>query len=204
MTSPQPRTLLLYTDFVCPFCYIAEHSTVPKLVAEHGLVLEWHGFELHPSTPKGGMHLSSLFRGAHLPSVHDRTQAFAATFGIDAFRPPDWLSNTRRALAAAELARDEGKLDAFRKAAFHACFREHRNLEDDATLVSLAEAAGLPSDAVLRAADEPTYLARVDERQCAARQAGVTGIPTFVLGDRRAVGCQPYERLAAALGLTGA
>ena len=33
MTSPQPRTLLLYTDFVCPFCYIAEHSTVPKLVA---------------------------------------------------------------------------------------------------------------------------------------------------------------------------
>lgn len=197
------RTLYLYTDFVCPFCYIAEHSTVPRLVAEHDLTLEWHGFELHPGTPKGGLPLTTLFRGVDLPSLHQRTQAFAETFGITNFRPPDWLYNTRRALAAAELARDEGKLDAFRKAAFEACFRQHRNLEDDDVLVSLAEAAHLPKDAVLRAADEPSYVERIDQRQREARQAGVTGIPTFVLGDRRAVGCQPYERLEAALGLAG-
>lgn len=196
------RTLYLYTDFVCPFCYIAEHSTVPQLVREHDLTLEWHGFELHPGTPKGGLPLTALFRGVDLPSLHARTRTFAETFGVMDFRPPDWLYRTRRALAAAELARERGQLEAFRGAAFDACFRQHRNIEDDDTLIHIAEAANLPSADVLTAADDPTYTARIDERQLQARTAGVSGIPTFVLGDRRAVGCQPYEALEAALGLT--
>src|SRR5688572_3367233 len=118
------------------------------------------------------------------------------------FQPPDMLYSTRRALAAAEFARDRGQLDPFRKAAFEACFRRHESPEEDATLIRLAQAASLPEDEVLRAADDPTYVARIDERQKQAKQAGVTGIPTFVLGDRRAVGCQPYERLEAELGLS--
>lgn len=195
------RTLYLYTDFVCPFCFIAENSTVPRLVAEHDLTLEWHGFELHPGTPKGGLPLSSLFRGAHLPSLHARTKAFAATFGVDDFQPQDWLHNTRRALSGAELARDRGQLAPYRKAAFDACFRWGDDLEADETLRKLARAAALEEDDVLHAADEPTYAARVDARQAQARSAGITGIPTFVLGDRRAVGCQPYERLVSLLGL---
>jgi len=194
--------LYLYTDFVCPFCFIAEHSTVPRLVAEHGLTLEWHGFELHPGTPKGGVPLSTLFRGADLPSLHARTKAFAATFGVVDFQPQDWLHNTRRALAAAEYARDQNRLDAFRTAAFAACFRQGLSIEDDTTLLGLAQAADLPGPAVVQAADDPIYLARIDARQLAARQAGISGIPTFVLGQRRAVGCQPYEKLEQALGLT--
>ena len=49
-----PSTLRLYTDFVCPFCFIAEESSVPRLLREYDLELEWRGFELHPGTPKGG------------------------------------------------------------------------------------------------------------------------------------------------------
>jgi predicted DsbA family dithiol-disulfide isomerase len=157
---------------------------------------------LHPGTPKGGVPLSSLFRGANLPALHARTKAFAATFGVTDFQPQDWLHNTRRALASAEFARDEGRLDPFRAAAFAACFRQGLDIENDETLGKMAEAAGLPSDAVIRAADDAKYLDRVDARQAQARKVGVTGIPTFVLGDRRAVGCQPYERLEQELGLS--
>ena len=195
------KVLYLYTDFVCPFCFIAEHSTVPRLVEEHGLTLEWHGFELHPGTPKGGLPLTSLFRGANLPALHARTKAFAAGFGVVDFDPQDWLHNTRRALAAAEFARDQGRLNPFRAAAFAACFRQRLDIEKDETLAKMAEAAGLPQGAVIHAADDPTYLARVDARQAQARKMGITGIPTFVLGERRAVGCQPYEQLERQLGL---
>jgi predicted DsbA family dithiol-disulfide isomerase len=195
--------LYLYTDFVCPFCFIAEHSTVPRLIAEHHLALEWHGFELHPSTPKGGVPLSTLFPSAHLPTLHARTKAFAASFGVVDFEPQDWLSNTRRVLAAAEYARERDRLEAFRKAAFAASFRQGLNIEADSTLTLLAEAAGLDDKAVLQAASDPTYLGRVDERQLEARKAGISGIPTLVLGSRRAVGCQPYEQLESALGLAG-
>ena len=41
-------------------------------------------------------------------------------------------------------------------------------------------------------------LARVDDKQADARANGITGIPTFILGDEEIVGCQPYEVLAAA------
>ena len=37
-----------------------------------------------------------------------------------------------------------------------------------------------------------------------AAPAGVTGIPTFDLGELRVVGCQPYEVLAAAAEQAGA
>lgn len=88
--------LRLYTDFVCPFCFIAEQSTVPRLLAEFDLQLDWCGFELHPGTPVGGRPLSHLFPGADLNALHERTRRFAATFGVTNFQPPNRLGAGRR------------------------------------------------------------------------------------------------------------
>ena len=198
-----PETLLLYTDFVCPFCFIAEQSTVPRLLAEFDLTLDWHGFELHPSTPRGGLSLSRLFPGVPLPALHERTRQFASRFGVTNFNPPNELRNTRRALAVAELARDRGCLEPFRAAAFEAHWRQGKNLEDDGDLGAIALAAGLPKDEALRAADDPVILARVDQRQAEARASGVTGIPTFIIAGEEIVGCQPYEILADAARRAG-
>lgn len=212
LKSPNSRTKIapvslsfrLYTDFVCPFCFIAEESTVPRLLRELDLTLDWHGFELHPSTPRGGMPLTRLFGNVNLDALHARTQRFAAGFGVTNFRPPDHLHNTRRALAIAELARDEGALDRYRHAAFDANFRLGKNLEDDADLRELATLAGLDPERALAAADDPETLERVDARQAKARAEGVTGIPTFVFGTERVVGCVPYETLQAAALRAGA
>ncbi len=197
-------TLRLYTDFVCPFCFIAEESTVPRLLREFDLELDWHGFELHPDSPPGGMPLSSLFPGADLPALHERTKRFAAQFGVTNFSPPNWLRNSRRALTLAEYAREHGALEAFRRAAFQAHWREGKNLEDDADLRALAERAGLDAQAAITALADPVYLERVNQKQAQAKAAGVTGIPTFVVGQQRVVGCQPYEVLAAAARSAGA
>ena len=198
------ETLLLYTDFVCPFCFIAEQSTVPRLLAEFDLTLDRHGFELHPNTPRGGLSLSKLFPGVPLPALHERTRQFASRFGVKSFDPPNDLHNTRRALAIAELARDRGCLEPFRAAAFEAHWREGKNLEDDGDLGAIAVAAGLPREQALRAADDPAILARVDQKQAEARARGVTGIPTFIIAGEEVVGCQPYEILASAAERAGA
>ena len=197
------ETLRLYTDFVCPFCFIAEESTVPRLLREFDLTLDWRGFELHPGTPRGGQSLSRLFPGVSLPVLHDRTRRFAARFGVTNFTPPDLLANTRRALAIAEYARERNRLEPFRAAAFEAHWREGKNLEDDGDLQAIATSAGLPPDEALRAADDPVFLARVDEKQEDARAAGVTGIPTFIIAGEEVVGCQPYEALADAAERAG-
>lgn len=197
-------TLRLFTDFVCPFCFIAEQSTVPRLLAEFELDLDWHGFELHPGTPRGGAPLARLFPGADLKALHARTRRFAAGFGVADFSPPDRIQNSRRALALAEFARDNARLEAFRAAAFEGHWRQGKDLEADADLRALAALAGLDEGAALVAADDPALLARVDRRQAEARAAGIRGIPTFIIGGEQIVGCQPYEVLAQAARSAGA
>jgi predicted DsbA family dithiol-disulfide isomerase len=187
----------LYTDFVCPFCFVAEESTVPRLLADFELELDWYGFELHPTTPRGGLPLQALFPGANLPLLHERTRRFGADFGVAAFTPPDRLQNTRRALAVADYARQKGLLAAFRRAAFDAHWRHGNTLESDDDLREIVRSVQMDADEALIHADDPETLRRVDERQQAARTAGISGVPTFEIAARRVVGCQPYPVLAA-------
>jgi predicted DsbA family dithiol-disulfide isomerase len=197
------QTLRLYTDFVCPFCFIAEQSTVPRLLAEFELEHDWCGFELHPGTPAGGRPLSNLFPGVELDALHQQTKQFAARFGVTDFQPPNRLRNSRRALALAEVARAEGKLEALRQAAFEAHWRLGLDLEATSTLEQLAGSAGLDPARALPLTDAADTLRLVDERQAEARLAGVTGVPTFAIGTERVVGCQPYAALAHAAERAG-
>lgn len=194
----------LYSDFVCPFCYIAEQSTLPRLIQDFELVVDWCGFELHPGTPRGGMSMSALFPASRLPAMRAHMEKFAAQFGVSGIQQPQHIPNSRRALAIAEWARDRGCLDAFRQSAMVAHWREGRDLEKDDDLRLIVTRVGLDPDEALSAADDPVILARVDQRQVDARQHGVTGIPTFVIGEEEVVGCQPYEVLAAAARRAGA
>ncbi|HET6148546.1 MAG TPA: DsbA family protein [Polyangia bacterium] len=204
-----PSTVLrLFSDFVCPFCFIAEQATVPRLRDQLSITVEWCGFELHPRTPRGGMPLTALFPAARIAALKENLYQFAARFGVGAIRHPDHIPNTRRVLAIAELARDRGRLDAFREAGMVAYWRAGRDLEDDDDLRAIATGVGLPADEALAAADDPALLARVDQRQAEARRLGVTGIPTFIFGSdgrgEAVVGCHPYEVVAAAAQRAGA
>ncbi len=196
-------TLRLYTDFVCPFCFVAEESSVARLLKEFELELEWRGFELHPETPVGGARLEDLF-GPRIQAMSQRMKAFAQSFGIHDMGSPERIPNTRAALALAELARDEGRLEPFRKAAMSAHWREGQDLESPQVLAALAQRAGLSEGAASRAASKPGYLERVDKARDEANQMGVTGIPTFIIGSYRVEGCQPYEVLAEIARRAGA
>jgi len=195
--------LRLYTDFVCPFCFIAEESTVPRLLRELELELDWYGFELHPGTPPGGVPLTRLFGNVPLAPLHERTKRFGASFGVLDFQPPDWLHNSRMALAMAEHARDVDRLEPFRQAAMQAHWRQGKSIENPEHLAAIATSAGLDPARALAAASDASLLARVDARQEEAKRQGVRGIPTFAFGDERVVGCQPYEAVRAAAERAG-
>lgn len=162
---------------------------------EYDLDLDWRGFELHPETPPGGMRLVDYFPPERLAGMAESMKSFAAGFGIDDFRQRERIPNTRRALALAEVARDEGKLDAFRTRAMEAHWRDGMDLENDDDLRAIARDAGLPDDAVESSASDPRYLERVDALRQEANAIGVEGIPTFVIGRMGVAGCQPYEVL---------
>jgi len=129
---------------------------------------------------------------------------FAAGFGIHDIKPSTRLPNTRRPLAVAEYARDQGKLDAFRSLVMAAHWKEGQDIEDESVLRSLAIASGLDAEAAVRAAADPVYLKHVADTQIEYKKLGVGGIPTFIIGNEIVEGCQPYDILADAARRAGA
>jgi predicted DsbA family dithiol-disulfide isomerase len=151
--------------------------------------------------------LADYFGPARAAAMRERLRAFAATFGITDMRSPERMPNTRRALAVAELAREKGVLEPYRRAAMDAYWRDERDLESLDVLADIATAVGLDADEARRAADDPRYQRRIDEVRREASAMGVTGIPTFFFGEDATeviVGCQPYPVLAAAARQVGA
>ena len=181
---------------------MAERSSLVRLQAELDVVVDWVGYELHPETPPGGLPVAAVVRDAEAMSGYVR--AFAAGFGISDLVPPTRLASTRRIHAVAQRARDEGRLEAFRVAAYDAYWRRGRGLESDDELAAVAREAGLDPGPAVAAAVDLAALARVDAARREARAAGVTGVPTFDLGSARIVGCQRYEVLADAARRAGA
>lgn len=158
---------------------------------------------MHPETPVGGKAVSEVFPDkAH--GVGEYLQNFAASFGITNMIMPERMPNTRRAIAAAEFARDNDKLHDFRRAAMTAYWRDGRDLEDSAVIAKIAKAVGLDPRETVAATDAERYLSRVDFRRWEAMQAGVTGIPFFIIGNEKVAGCHPYEKLAAIAEQNGA
>ena len=151
------------------------------------------------------MDLATKFGGKErVAAMHARLLEFAKGFGITDMKMRQRSPNTRRALAIAEFARDQEKLEPWRQIAMDAHWRRGLDLESEADLRGLAAEAGLDPDAAIAASDDARFLSRIDRKRADAEDLGVTGIPTFVIGNRGVVGCQPYEVLAEFVESKGA
>jgi predicted DsbA family dithiol-disulfide isomerase len=139
------------------------------------------------------MRLDEYFPAERVATMREHLQQLAGRVGITDLRQPERIPNTRRALALAEVAREEGRLEPYRQRAMDAHWRDGLDLESDADLRTIAADAALPPDAVARSVADPHYLRRVDAIRAEADALGVQGIPTFVIGRYGISGAQPYE-----------
>ena len=145
------------------------------------------------------MPLDEMFGADRVRRMRPYLLDFAKAQGVAGMGVPAHKPNTRKALALAEWARGQGRLHEVRTGLMDAYWRDGLDLEDDAVLARVAMAAGLDGPAALRGSHEPDVLARVADMGREAAGAGVTGIPTFDIGDERVVGAQPYAVLAEAV-----
>jgi predicted DsbA family dithiol-disulfide isomerase len=149
-------------------------------------------FPLHPGLGQEGKALSELLRGYNLDAAHARLAKVAQDEGLP-FTPATRAWDTRLAQELAKWADERGV--SLHDALFRAVFVEGRNVGDPDVLVALASAGGLPEEEARRVVEQRTYRARVDEDWQFARKVGVTGVPTYAIGNQGVVGAQPYEVL---------
>jgi len=155
--------------------------------------VEWLGIEIHPDTPREGVLIEQMFRPEDVDRMMQNLRSMGAPFGI-IFSDITTISNSRLALQAAEFSKDQGRFDAFHDAVLQAYFAAGMDIGDREVIAQLGRDAGLDVPALEKALDEGTYLFRLNEMQDEASRAGVTGVPTFLLGPQRTiVGAQPIE-----------
>lgn len=144
------------------------------------------------------MPLDDMFGAERVRKMRPYLVEFARAQGVTGMVVPAHKPNTRKALGLAEWARAQGRLHEVRTGLMDAYWREGKDLEDDRVLAAVASAAGLDGALAIPGSREPGLLERVAAMGREAARAGVTGIPTFDIGEERVVGAQPYEVLAAA------
>ena len=127
--------------------------------------------------------------------MHSHLQSIAESVGLE-MRSRDVIINSRRALGAAEFAREQGKFDEMHHALFKAHWEGGGKLEQIDDLVRIGTDVGLRADELRNAVEENRYDAAIDENRRAATSMGIDAIPAHIFGRRFLVlGAQPYDVL---------
>ena len=191
----EPRVIEVFSDYVCPWCYLGS-ARVARLQKEHGVRVKFVHFPLHPETPPEGKSLEALFagRGYDIPKMQAQMRARMAAEGLP-YGDRKMTFNSRLAQELASWAVSQPGGEAIHDALFRAYFVEGKNIGDPDVLAEIVEKVGLPLEQAREVLEKRTHKAAVDADWEKSREYGVTGVPTYVVGDRGVVGAQPYESL---------
>jgi predicted DsbA family dithiol-disulfide isomerase len=169
---------------------------IERLRKEHGVQVKFVHFPLHPDTPQEGKSLAELFagRGYDMNKMQAQMRARMDAEGLP-YGQRSMTYNSRLAQELGKWAESQPGGEAIHDALFRAYFVEGRNIGDVEELIKIAESVGLPGDKAREVLEKRTHKAAVDADWEKSRHYGVTGVPTFVIGERGVVGAQPYEAL---------
>jgi predicted DsbA family dithiol-disulfide isomerase len=188
----------VFSDYICPFCYIG-FLRLEKLRREFDLKVNWALIEIHPDTPAAGQDLKE--RGYSSEQWHQMMDGLAVMAGEEGIVLAEQtrISNSRSALMLAEAAKEAGKeiFYSLHRGIFEAYFVQGRDIGEQAVLEVLAQDAGLNQEVFEIAFADPVYAERLNRNMMLARDAGVTGTPTYFFGQRKITGAVETELLLA-------
>ena len=207
--NPDPMKVEVFSDVVCPWCYLGERRLEHALAEFDGrddVEVVYHSFELDPSFPSGQTiptmeMLATKYNlsPADAEAAEGRVAAMAEAEGLG-FRPDRVLGNTFDLHRVLRLAADQGFQHRLLDSIYQAYFGEATDIFDPDTLAKLAEGAGLDPDDVHQVLDSDDYTDEVREDEDQARQLGINGVPFYVLDGRLGVsGAQSTETFGEAL-----
>ncbi len=183
--------VIVYSDYICPFCYVGKRR-IDTLIEEFDVEVEWKCFELHPETPIEGKDFSSFFDSDYIKMVRENVDKLAKEVNLK-FKLNSSISNSKLSLKVGEFAKTKNKFDAYHEAVFNAYFQEAKDIGDIKVIVDIAKKIGLnikELENYLRSNEADKILEKHKEE---AIKDQINGVPTFIIGEKKIVGAQPYN-----------
>lgn len=196
--------ITIWSDFVCPFCYIGESHLEEALKGfEHAeeVEIEYKSFLLSPDSQYSpGKNYYQAFADekglpleqakAMMSQVLDMAQKSGVSINYEIAK----FTNTVDAHNVFQYAKAQGKGNEFFKRFYDAHFNEGEVLSDLETIVRLAEEVGLDGAKVRTIVENKEYSNEVTSDIAESRQVGVQGVPFYVFDNKYALsGARPTE-----------
>ena len=209
-TRTSMLTVQIWSDVVCPFCYIGKRefeNALERFPHKDSVLVEWKSFELDPNAPatsnentytmlarKYGMSIADA--KARVGSVTDRARSVGLDYNFEA----TVIANSFQAHRVIQLAKTKGLGDVAEERLFKAYFTEGANIGDPTILVRLGTEIGLDANEVndLLAGQGFSEAVRTDEYE--AQQLGIRGVPFFAIDRKYGIsGAQSADHFLSAL-----
>lgn len=201
----------VWSDFVCPFCYIGKRRLEEALAQfpnRDQVEVEFKSFELDPN--------AQLYSGKNIhealaskygvtveeakrmnASVGQQAETVGLNFNFEEMKP----TNTFDAHRLAKYAQTVGKEKEVTEKLLQSYFEESKLISDHEVLTEIAVSLGLDREEVQKVLEDKTKFSndvRLDE--AFAQQIGVTGVPFFVINQKYSIsGAQPTSTFLGAL-----
>lgn len=201
----------IWSDFVCPFCYIGEQhlaAAMEKVPFKDELTIQFKSFELDPHQKEfDGTSIDVAIASKYGISVAQARQnnqgieaqgrSLGLPFDFDQMKP----TNTLLAHRLVKYSRTQEKEEAMANRLFQAYFTEGALISNSEELIALAVEVGLDEEEVRQVLkEEQAFLSEVREDERQAQQFGISSVPYIVIDHKYAVkGAQPVTTFVGAL-----
>ncbi len=188
-------SLDILSDPICPWCYIGKVKLDRALAQrpEHGLDIFWRPYQLNPQMPATGMdrteYLETKFGGpdrARAIYGQIRDAAIAAGLAVD-FDKITRTPNTFDAHRLIRWSRSDGYQQAVVDSLFARYFERGEDIGDRSVLMDVAAEVGMDADVLMGLYDADADRDLLTGEEAMAREMGVSGVPTFIVGQKFAL-----------------
>jgi len=207
MADDDFQTITVYSDYVCPFCFLGRRSLDRyRERRDDPLTVEWHPFDLRADRrgPDGTLDRDADDGKdeAYYERARENVERLSEEFDVDMARTliRDVDSWNAQLVSLHVQSTHPESWEAFDRAVFDALWQAERDVGDPDVLVDLATDAGLDPAVVETALADDELERQLNERFEAARARGVRGVPTFVTETDAVSGAIPPDRFGRLFG----